>query len=141
MKDITNSTIEDYIKYWESLSVRAVRLIEKLAAPSIAYVDPFFDIRGIDELEDVLRRYTEGAGLRGIKVINYGLSRDGHTVFLRWEAQIGCKQPIAISGMSEVVYDHDAKVIGHYNFWDTGSQIMAGAPILKHGFNWLRRRF
>ena len=141
MKDVSQRAVEDYIRYWETLNVRSVRLVEKLAASGIAYKDPFFDVRGEDAFEEVLRRYLEGVRLRNIKVINYGLSNDGRTVFLRWEAVIGEKQPIAISGMSEVVYDHDALVVGHYNFWDTGSQIMADAPILKHGFNSLRRRF
>ncbi|MEC8664131.1 MAG: nuclear transport factor 2 family protein [Pseudomonadota bacterium] len=141
MKDVTQRAVEDYIRYWETLSVRSVRLVEKLAASGISYTDPFHDVRGVDAFEAVLRRYLEGVRLRNIKVINYGFSNDGRTVFLRWEAVIGAADQIALSGMSEVVYDHNALVVGHYNFWDTGSQIMAGAPILKHGFNWLRRHF
>lgn len=141
MKDVSQRAVEDYIRYWEALNVRSVRLVEKLAASGIAYKDPFFDVRGEDAFEEVLRRYLEGVRLRNIKVINHGFSNDGRTVFLRWEAIIGVKESIALSGMSEIVYDHDALVVGHYNFWDTGSQIMADVPILKHGFNWLRRRF
>lgn len=141
MNDITQRVIEDYIRYWETVSVRGVRLVEKLAAPSIAYTDPFFDVRGIDAFEDAVCRYLDAAALRHIKVINYAVSRDGNTVFMRWEAKIGTRKEKNLSGMSEVVFDHDDKVIGHYNFWDTGSQIMADEPILKYAFNWLRRRF
>lgn len=140
MESVSYRQIEDYAAYWEKLNVRSVRLIEKYIADEYAYTDPFHDIRGVDAAEEIIMRYYSRAVPPKIKVTNMAISKDGMTVFYRWEVIMAGATIDRISGLSEVVFNTKGKVVSHYNFWDTGSQIAARLPWFKFVYNWLTSR-
>ena len=136
--------LEDYITYYERLNGRSVRLLEKMAAPEIRFIDPFHDVRGIEAMEAVLKNLFDRHIERSkFTVTNTGWGRDGYTAFLRWDFTFmpkGRNEEWVIEGMSDIVFGPDGKIVQHHNHWDSGSQIMAHIPVLGWGWNWLGRK-
>ena len=61
------------------------------------------------------------------------------TAYLRWDFTFSPKGRVEdvwkITGMSEVAFDQDLKVISHIDHWDAGEQFYARLPVL----GWLIR--
>lgn len=127
--------LEDYIAYHERITVRSLRLLEKMAAPEMRYIDPFHDVRGIDHVVAVFRNVLERHIERPrFQVSNIAWGRDGYTVFLRWTlhfAPVGRKEEWALEGIAEIVFGPDGKIVQHQNHWDSGSQLMVHMPFYK----------
>ena len=136
--------LEDYIAYFERLNGRSVRLLEKMAAPEIRYMDPFHDVRGIEAMENILKTLFDRKLERpGLKIVNAGWGRDGYTAFLRWDFSFmprGKREEWLVEGVSEIVFGPDGKVVQHHNHWDSGSQVMAHLPFLNYVWAWVSRK-
>lgn len=135
--------LEDYCAYFERLSGRSVRLLEKMAAPEIRYIDPFHDVRGIEAMGAVLKNlYDRKLERPSLKITNTAWGKDGYTVFLRWNFSFmpkGKREEWLIEGVSEIVFGPDGKIVLHHNHWDSGSQAMAHVPFLGRAWIWFRR--
>lgn len=132
-----HAPLEEYIRYFERLSVRSVRLVEKISEPQLEFIDPIFTSRGHDEFENTMVHILNRFEQPKIKVTDYAWGRDGTTAFLRWRFEHIYKgQKEIIPGMSEISFSHNDLVISHVNYWDIGSSVLP-----KHGFlNWVKKQ-
>lgn len=133
--------LEEYIRYFETLTPRSVRLIEKIADPTMRFIDPFNDVHGIDAVEAVLEKKCRGVINPKYRITDYAWGRDGHTVYLRWSFSFEEQGALRlITGMSEVSFSPLGKVACHVDYWDTGSQLMAYRPFAGWVWRNIRRR-
>ncbi|MGZ9097152.1 MAG: nuclear transport factor 2 family protein [Micavibrio sp.] len=120
--------LEDYIAYLERLTPRSVRLLEKLAAPEMRFIDPFYDVRGVDAVVAAYDKIMGHAARMSFHVTDRAWGRDGYTAYLRWNLVF---EDRAIDGMAEIVFGPDGKIVQHTNHWDSGNQVMARLPVIK----------
>lgn len=129
--------LEDYIQYFETLSARSIRLIEKVAEPSLQFDDPFHCLKGLDEVEAMFEEMFEVFERPKFKVTDYAWGQDGQTVYTRWVFSCIYKgQRHEIDGMSEIEFSHNGLVSSHRDHWDSGSQVVAKIPVM----GWLYRK-
>ena len=77
--------LQEYCLYFEKLSVRSVRLIEKLAEPSMRFKDPFNDVQGLDHVERVLAAIFEHAEKPRFKVRDTAWGAvENRVAYIRW---------------------------------------------------------
>jgi len=112
--------LDDYIHYLEKMTVRSVRLIEKLVVPWVHYTDPLHDVRGV---EDVIRIYQARLNeVQGPKyrIKDHAWGQDGQTVYLRWTFT-GKKgeRDVVINGVAEVLFTNEGQIMSHKDFVDT----------------------
>jgi steroid delta-isomerase len=120
--------LEDYIAYLERLTPRSVRLLEKLAAPEMRFIDPFYDVRGVDAVVAAFEKICSQDSQLKFRITDRAWGRDGYTAYLRWSLTFGER---TIDGMAEIVFGPDGKIVQHTNHWDSGGQVMARLPLLK----------
>ena len=123
--------LDDYIEYFERLSARSIRLIEKLAEPGMRFKDPFNDVQGLDAFERIFRHMFEHLEKPKFEVQDYAWGQDGQTVYLRWVLRYELRgQKRRIDGMSEVFFSNGGKVLSHIDHWDAGEQFYERLPLL-----------
>ncbi len=135
--------LEDYIEYWETLTPRSVRLIEKLGDPGMMFKDPFNNVQGLEAVETVLSKIFQDTEKPRFKVQNHAWAQDGKTAFLRWQMRFlskGRKREWIIDGMSEIYFSDSGKVMAHYDHWDSGSQLFSRLPVCGFLFNLVKKR-
>ena len=131
--------LEEYIHFFERISSRSVRLLEKLAEPGMRFTNPFNDVQGVDAVERVLNKMFVQLGQPRIRVLDHAWGRDGHTVYLRWALSGIVKgRELRLGGVSEVTFTPVGKVIAHIDHWDSGGQILGTLPFI--GGLWRRVR-
>ena len=133
-------TLEGYIEYYENLRPRSVRLIEKLADPSIQFIDPFNNVRGIDAVERIMTKMFEDLKNPRFKVHDYAWGQDGITAYLRWTCRFGTEAENVIEGMSEITFAQNGLVVSHVDYWDSGAQFYAKLPFIGALIRWVMRK-
>ena len=131
--------LEDYISYWEKLSSRSIRLIEKSAHPLFHYTCHFYDTNGIGDFEAMLSHLYKNIGRMKIKITDRAWGTDNHTAYLRWSCHVhspNFKKEWIFNGMSEVALSDDGKIMSHIDHWDTGKQFYLRLPLI----GWLIRK-
>lgn len=135
--------LEDYIVYFEKLSQRSVRLLDKMAAPGMRFRNPFNDVTGTDAVMRVITKIFEDTDRPKLRVTDAAWGRDGYTAYLRWTFTFspkGKKDQWIIEGMSEVTFGPDGKVVAHLDHWDTGSQILDKIPLTRWMWSMTRKK-
>lgn len=123
--------LKDYIEYYEKLSPRSVRLLEKIAEPSMQFKDPFNDVTGIEKVEAIFRHMFENTQKPKFKVLDSSWGTRDNTAYIRWHFSYqGNGQAKYIEGMSEVLFSKSGKVMAHTDFWDSGEYFYESIPML-----------
>lgn len=134
---------ERYIDWLQTLKPGAAHRIKAIAARDIAYRNPFHNIHGVEETVAVYD--TMMASLKDLKyrVIDHGVSPEGRATYLRWDAAFylpGEEERQVISGMSELMLDHNGRIAAIVDFWDPVSQLYIKRPVLGRLVRFLRKR-
>lgn len=123
--------LDNYIQYYEKLSARSVRLIEKLAEPGMRFKDPFNDVQGTDAFARIFNHMFASVDAPKFSIQDYTWGRDGQTAYIRWRLDYRIKgQNRIIEGMSEVLFSKGAKVLSHIDHWDAAEQLYEHIPVL-----------
>lgn len=137
------SSLNDYIQYFETLSHRSIRLIEKIADPQIHFQDPFNDVHGIDQVEKIFKKMFEDVRDPKFKVLDHAISSSQDKAYLRWVFGAKAKDKdkrIEIHGMSEITFGPGGKIIEHIDHWDSGTQFYAHIPVLGTMIRWVQSK-
>ena len=123
--------LEEYIQFFETLSPRSLKLIDKVVAPGVRFQDPFNDVLGSDEMQRVLgHMFTQVEDPR-FKVHDYAWGKNEDTVFLKWTFFYALKSGRqSFEGVSEVAFDMQGKVVSHIDYWDPTTPVYKRIPIL-----------
>ena len=129
--------LEDYISYFETLSPRTIRLIEKLAAPGLQYNGPFFHLRGVDAAESMFENALAVVKTFRIRVIDKTWGVQGHTAYIKWICHMSAASgEHEINGISEISFNDKSLVIAHNDYWDSGEMLLSGSRLGE----WLLRK-
>lgn len=136
---INNKTLQDYIAYYERLSPRNIRLIEKLAEPSMQFKDPFNDVRGVDAVEKIFEHMFENLDNPKFKVTTYMWADDNMSAYIKWDFTFNRKgAAYHIPGISEVSFGDRGLINSHIDYWDSGEYFYAKLPIIGAVIRWVR---
>jgi ketosteroid isomerase-like protein len=128
--------------FFEALSPATLSEIDVYCRPDIRFKDPFNDIAGIDKLRQVFEHMFATLDQPVFKVTDIAVS--DQAAYLRWDFFFTPKgraqKPWTITGMSEVRFDADFKVLSHIDHWDAGEQFYARLPILGRLIGWVRAK-
>lgn len=134
-----NKTLQDYIAYYEGLSPRNIRLIEKLAEPHMEFKDPFNAVRGLDAVEAIFEHMFAKTENPKFKVRDYVWSDDNMSAYLKWDFTFLSKgKKHHIPGMSEVSFGDRGLIISHIDYWDSGEYFYAKLPVIGSIIRWVR---
>lgn len=123
--------LQKYVEYYETLTVRSVRLIEKIADPQIVFKDPFNEVEGVDNVVSILRKMFEDVKNPSFTVEDSAWGKDGRTAYIKWAFVFGPDHKRQqIYGMSEVMFSPDGLVVMHRDFWDAAENIYERVPVL-----------
>ena len=141
MTETSSTGIAGAAKRWagffESLTPDRLEDIVDLCHADVRFKDPFNDVRGVDKVRRVFEHMFETVDRPVFAVTDIAVS--GRTAYMRWDFTFlpkGRKDLWTITGMSEVLFDPDLKVVSHIDHWDAGEQFYARLPLL----GWLIRR-
>ena len=127
---MTRPDARAYIELFEKLSPERIRDAEVVVHPAIHFKDPFNDFVGIDLFRKLLDKV-----LNDVSAPNFIVTRqvrDGDVLFLRWifsgtVARLGF---LEVTGMSEIRFDREGRVIEHVDHWDASEQFYARLPVI-----------
>lgn len=134
--------LEDYIRYYEALTPRSVRLIEKLAVKDMVFENPFHCVQGIDNVEHVFEKMFADIEKPKFKITDYSWGiQNENTAYLRWLMTFGMAgKAQSIEGMSEVLFADNGQVMSHIDYWDANSRIFTKLPYIGGLFRWIGKR-
>jgi hypothetical protein len=107
--------LEEYGAYHERLTLRSVRLIEKMASPEMRFIDPGHDVRGLDAVEAAFIEIL-GNERVSIGITDMAWGRDGYTGYMRWTRNFPKHK---MDGISEVIFGPDGLVVQQTDYWLT----------------------
>ena len=114
--------LEDYVETFDKLIPRAISLFEDLIDDTYVFADPYHRVQGYKGLSNILNaRYGLCKSSR-YRVHDFMWGRRDNTAYMFWEytfevikrrkSQVG-----AITGMSELMFTQDGKILSHTDFW------------------------
>ena len=125
--------LNKYIEYYETLTPRSVRLLEKLAEPQMRFKDPFNYVEGVNQVVEIMRKMFEDVSNPKFRVEDTAWGQDGRTAFMKWVFTFGPdKDPEKnrVTGMTEIIFTHDKLVASHIDYWDAAENIYERVPVL-----------
>jgi hypothetical protein len=122
-----------YARYFDELSEGSKSELRRLAHPDIHFVDPFNDVRGIDEVCAVFDHMFETS--EAPRFVTEPPLIAGHVAFIKWRFTCRIKnrfvtKPLTIDGITEVHFDDLGRVTEHLDYWDAARQLYEELPLL-----------
>lgn len=120
--------LEDYIAYWQSLSVRSLALLDRVADPMLRFTGPLHQVQGTEAAQAVVAGLLRDLDRARIRITDHAWGRDGQTAYLRWTLVFfpgGGKAQWTVQGVSELMFNAEGRVASHIDHWDVGTQILS----------------
>lgn len=132
--------MRNYIEYFEKLTPRSVRLIEKIAAPNMYFKSPINEAHGIEGVEGIFKHIFKTVQNPKLKVMDYGFGQQG-AGYIRWRFSYVSKgKPQNVEGMSEIIFNDDGQIISHIDHWDAGEVVYEKLPLLNAVIRFVKPR-
>lgn len=131
--------LAELVAFYERLTPDSVARVEVLYAPNARFKDPFNEVEGVAAIEKIFRHMFEQVGDPRFVVDSSLL--DGAQAMLCWRFLFSSGgRHVEVRGASHVVFDADARVSVHRDYWDTGEELYAKFPVIGPLVRWLARR-
>ena len=136
MKNKTRVFLENYISIFEKLSEKNYHQLENALTSDVIFEDPFNKIKGKDDFIEIFREMFKKLDRKFFKVTNYFVSENTdkkNIGYLKWVLKGNFRnknKKISITGMSEVSFDIQGKVIYHIDYWDSLTQLIVELPYI-----------
>jgi hypothetical protein len=108
--------LEDYVAYFDHLTPRSLNLLEQVGDITMAFVDPVYNVRGLDRMLKILRRRYECYPQAKYTVHDFMWGRRPATAYLRWSLLCSPKDS-PVHGMVDVGFSPEGKICSHIEFW------------------------
>ena len=142
MKEEPHSKLDEYLRFYESLSLDSVSQIEDLVTPGVFFRDPFNEVTGVAAYQEILTDMFERCREPKFKVIH--VVRDHRTAYIKWSfsfiADARGAKTWEIVGVSELEFATDGRISSHIDYWDPASQLYERFAIIGALFAFLRKR-
>ncbi len=135
--DDVSGAARRWAAFFETLTPDRLDDITRHCHADIRFKDPFNDVTGLDGVRRVFEHMFETVDSPAFTVSDIAIS--GSTAYLRWDFSFlpkgGEGESWSITGVSEVLFGQDLKVVSHIDHWDAGEQFYARLPLV----GWLVR--
>ncbi len=125
--------LQEYIRYYETMTPESVGQIRSLAREDIHFRDPFNDLHGVEKVIEVMEdMFRDTIDPKFVIVETYQKDR---SAILKWEMtftpkKIRSQEPWYVVGMSELSFDGNGKVSSHIDYWDAASYFYEKLPLI-----------
>lgn len=123
----------DWISVFTRLSTDGVpstnRLVQ-LTTEDVRFRDPFNDLRGREALHALLIHTLNQIQDQRVEVRDTAISE--HTAYVKWEmtGRIAVIGDWKVTGMSELQFAKDGRLMAHLDYWDAATDFYARLPVL-----------
>ena len=130
------NNINDYVELFETLHLQNLKKFDNLLDENIYFEDPFNKIKGKDDFIEIFREMFRKLDNPFFKVTDYFISENTdnkHIGYLKWVLKGNFRnknKKISITGMSEVSFDIQGRVIYHIDYWDSLTQLIVELPYI-----------
>jgi steroid Delta-isomerase len=130
--------LQELIAWYEQLSPERLGEIGRLYEEGATFRDPFNDVCGQEEIENIFRHMFDTIERACFEVIDW--QTEGNIAWLRWNFSFVLKgRAIAIEGASRLIFGEDGRVADHRDYWDA-MDLFLQLPLLGTMFRHLRQR-
>ena len=135
--------LEDYIVYFENLTLRSVPILDKMASPGMRFRDPFNEVTGIEKIRhlfaDMFVRLDEPTF-----TITETIEQP-HGALLIWDFTFRIKtlkpeMNRRIHGTSHIRFAPDGRVQYHRDYWDAAGELYEQLPLVGTLMRFLKKR-
>ena len=135
--------IRDYAALFAELTPEKLIELENFVSDDIVFSDPFNLTHGRDKFINIFNHMFDTMRTPKFEILDLTYSEKSGYIKWRLTGQIKRWKSISIdiTGMSEIITDGDGKIIGHYDHWDSSSQLFVLIPILGAITRWLLNLF
>jgi steroid delta-isomerase len=128
-----------WIRLFTDLHRNGVPTLEQLEAitdPQVRFLDPFNELQGRSAIRALLAHTQQQVKQPRFVVLDRAQSED--RVYLKWEmtGTIKLLGRWRVTGMSELAFAADGRLLLHQDYWDAADQFYARLPLI----GWLLRR-
>ena len=141
---ITVEMLDRYARFWTDLTVDSIDALEELSVDDVTFTDPFNDVRGRPAFKSVLKHMFENTDRPRFHVLDRAIGN--HAGYLRWDFTFHpmrrgqARAEWRFTGMSEVSFASDGRVISHIDHWDASTQLYARLPVIGPMLRFVRAR-
>jgi steroid delta-isomerase len=134
--------LQRYIDFFEDLREDRLDQLSDVMTDDVHFVDPFNDVIGLEKVRLIFKHMFRDLESPKFNVTHAAsVPGSGRAGLLRWELSAIPKrgrgrEPLRITGMSEVHLAADGRIHEHIDHWDAGRQFYERIPLL----GWLLKR-
>ena len=122
------NNIDNYIKIFESLSLRNLNKFDELLDENIYFEDPFNKVNGIENFKRIFSNTLKNLDDVEFKVLNIISKNNIHII--KWEMiYFAFNKNNSIFGLSEVTIGKNKKIVSHIDYWDSYNNFYTKIPI------------
>ncbi|NVK20381.1 MAG: nuclear transport factor 2 family protein [Methylocystaceae bacterium] len=129
-----------YIDLFENLTPEAIANCDEIVSPDIHFKDPFNDFKGIEIFKRMMFKTLKEVRDPKFHILDQACSETRHYVRWDFEGRVTGLGLLTFSGMSEIVYDDEQRVIEHIDHWDASEQLYEKLPVLGWPITCLKKR-
>ncbi len=119
--------LEDYVEYIEKMNTRSLPLLDNIAGVLFSFEDPYHNVSGVAAAQELLAHRFRIYSNSRYKVNDFAWGRRESTAYIYWsfiysveKRNLVGKRSLddrSFSGISEVVFSNDGKLLSHSDFW------------------------
>lgn len=129
-----------YIELFENLSPEEIEKCDDYVNPNIRFKDPFNDIRGIVLFKKMMLKTLQDVQQPKFHILDQACSEKRHYVRWDFDGRVKGLGLLSFSGMSELTYDGQNRVVEHIDHWDASEQLYEKLPVLGWPITCLKKR-
>ena len=119
--------IEKYIGLFSNLKPNNVKDFDNLVSKDIRFVDPFNNVKGVENFKKIFYHMFEKTQDPKFSVITYTIKNKN--VFLKWKMTFyAFKYEQSIEGISELTFNKVGKITSHVDYWDSLNGLFIKLP-------------
>ena len=119
--------IEKYINLFSNLTPKNVKDFDNLVSKDIRFVDPFNNVKGVENFKKIFYHMFEKTQDPKFSVITYTIKNKN--VFLKWKMTFyAFKSEQSIEGISELTFNKFGKITSHVDYWDSLNGLFIRLP-------------
>ena len=119
--------IEKYISLFSNLTPKNVKDFDNLVSKDIRFVDPFNNVKGVENFKKIFYHMFEKTQDPKFSVITYTINNKN--VFLKWKMTFyAFKSEQSIEGISELTFNKVGKITSHVDYWDSLNGLFIKLP-------------
>lgn len=141
--NFANYAVDRIADTFQALTPAGVETLGAIYTPDARFKDPFNDVQGLAEIQQIFRHMYES--LENPRFVVTGRIVQDAQCFLTWEFHFAFKsfqreKAQRILGGSHLVLDGEGRITLHRDYWDAAEELYEKLPVVGGLMRWLKRR-